>query len=223
MAGAWELRNANLVTVGILHTELVSSYWAQGFRRLVIPGPEPLWVAGMPFDHARNFICERALANGSQYCLHLDSDVVPPADAILRLIRHNLPVVSGVYCRRSPPHGIPVMQRNFQWVTDLPKPGQNPLIEVDVVGAGFLLIRRDVLENFPHHAPGKQWFHWRVDQQGHRPVTDCLSEDFCFCKAFREKMGGKVMVDTSVRCLHGGQAEADFGQFAPAGALPRPA
>lgn len=222
MAGAWELQQQNLVTTCILHVEQVTFYWAMGFRRLLIPGPEPIGITGMPFDHARNVGAQKALENGSKYVLMLDSDVIPPADAVLRLIRHNLPVVSGMYCRRSPPHGVPVMMRKHQWVTEIPKPGQNPLVEVDFVGAGCLLIHTDVLRNMPPQRPGKPWFDWRVDMQGHLPVTECLSEDFSWCKYVREKMNLPIVVDSSIRCLHIGAAEADYQTYAPAGALPRP-
>ena len=102
MAGAWEIKAAKQVLVGILHVDNVTVAWSLGFRNLIIPG-EILPVTGMPFDMARNTICRHALEHDFEYVFMLDSDVIPPSDTILRLMSHRQPFISGVYCRRSPP------------------------------------------------------------------------------------------------------------------------
>ena len=145
MPGAWEVQNVGRVLVGILHTDVTTMAWSLGLRQLQVPG-NILPVAGMPYDMARNKINQAALEGGFDFVFHLDSDVIPPPDTILRLMQHNQPIISGVYCRRSPPHGLPVMIKDGQWVTQYP---QNSIIDVDVVGAGCLLLRRDLLEHFP--------------------------------------------------------------------------
>lgn len=214
MACCWEL--SPNVLVCILHTDNTTISWAFDLRRLIIPGafPDPLGLAGMPYDMARNQGCEQALRMGADYVFFLDSDCRPPRDAILRLLAHKVPIVSGVYCRRSPPHGVPVMLRGGNWVTELPnKPG---LIEVDLVGAGCLLIRRDVLERLPPQEPGRHWFNWKVDKQGHAPPGECLSEDFTF-NLHARRHGYKTMVDPTIRCKHVGLAEADYRSFVPLG------
>lgn len=215
MAGSWEILKRPSILCAILHTELTTVRWAFGLRELVFPGPHHVaGIAGMPFDHARNAACQQVINSDIDYLFFLDSDVVPPPDALLRLTARRLPVVSGVYCRRSPPHGLPVMQRNGDWVRNLPEKGKDPMIEVDVVGAGCLLIHRKVLEQVPPQRQGKPWFDWRVDLQGIFPPQDCKSEDFTWCDHIR-KHGVKVMVDTSVRCLHIGSAQADLGSLSP--------
>jgi hypothetical protein len=188
--------------------------WAYGLRKLIIPGTV-LGLAGMPFDQARNVACQQTVQNGFTHVCMLDSDVIPPPDGILRLLSHNQPFVSGLYCRRSPPWSVPVMQRPIgQWVVDFP---QNGVIEVDVVGSGFLLIHRSVLEYFFENPqrPGNPVFDWRVNMAGLLPQGECLSEDFTLCKAYRERCGGKVLVDCSVRCLHVGMAQAEFMSYRP--------
>lgn len=144
MAGSWEILAQKQVLVGILHVETVSLAWAFGLRNLIIPG-QIMPSAGAPFDMARNSICQAALQNGFEYVFMLDSDVIPPRDAILRLLAHKQPIISGVYCRRSVPHAIPVMQRQGRWLTQIP---MNSIIEVDVVGAGCLLPETEVLTNY---------------------------------------------------------------------------
>lgn len=144
-------------------------------------------------------------------CFFLDSDVIPPPDVIPRLIRHNVPVISGVYHRRSPPHGLPVMMKPVgKWITEYP---QNRVIDVDVVGAGCLLIRRDVLEKCPPQRQGHHWFDWRVNLNGVHPEP--LSEDFTLCMHLKRTMGIPILVDTSIQCRHVGYSEASYGKLEP--------
>lgn len=216
MPGAWELQPD--VFCYTLHVDVVTFHWAAGIRRLRIPGrfQDIMGVSGMPFDHARNTATAHALAVGADYVFSLDSDVIPPPDTIYRLLRHNLPIVSGVYHRRSPPHAVPVCMRNGGWAVDL-KP--NCLEEVELVGSGCLLIRRDVLESVPAQRAGKRWFDWRVDLRELEDMGPHLSEDFTW-NAWVRKHGYKIMVDTSIQCLHVGYAEASAGTFLPIGSTP---
>lgn len=216
-AGAWEIKAGNRMVLGILHTEQTTFAWSMFFRRLAIPGAI-FPVTGAPFDHARNACCQKALEMGVEWLGFLDSDVCPPHDAFLRLMSRGQPVISGVYHRRSPPHGYPVAQKTGPngirtWLQELPKSG---LMEVEVVGAGLLLIHRSVLEKVaqnPIH-PAKKWFFWGVDQQGLVPPEYGQSEDFSFNSHCR-KLGIPVMLDCSVRAKHIGLAEYDYGSCKP--------
>ncbi len=218
MPGAWELKEQNSVLVAILHVEQTTIAWSFGLRNLIVPGGV-IGLTGMPYCMARNVACQRALEGGFTHLFFLDSDVIPPRDAILRLRSHNAPIVSGLYCRRSPPHGIPVMIRGRDWVTEFPP---NSLIEVDLVGSGCLLIHRQLLEALPppKDRPEKRWFHWKVDRAGLEGQGECLSEDFVFCKRVREELGIPILVDTGVQCKHIGYAEAGYGSFRPLDATP---
>lgn len=214
MAGSWEL-DPRSVLVCSLHVDNTTVYWAMGLRRLRWPGPyqDLVPVTGMPFDHARNKCVEYLLGSSAQYLFFLDSDVIPPPDTIYRLLAHGQPIMSGMYCRRSPPAAVPVMMKNGTWITNF-KPGS--IVEADVVGAGCLLVHRSVFEKVPHQRQGHQWFDWRVNMQGHLPPQECMSEDFTWCNHVR-KFGYKILVDTSVKCKHVGFAESDLGVFGPVG------
>lgn len=216
MAGSWEISEANQVLVGILHTETTSVAWSFGLRNLIIPGDPNLRrfdpfmvVAGRPFDMARNDICMAALQVGAKNVFMYDSDVIPPRDAILRLMRHNLPIVSGMYCRRSPPESVPVMIKNGGWF--IPQ-RLGAMYEVDLVGAGCLLLKTDMLRKLPAQRPGYHWFDWKVNMKGIVPDGEALSEDFTF-NVHARKHGYKTYVDTSIRCRHAGMAESDLGTF----------
>lgn len=212
MAGAWEKQET--VLCGTLHTDNTTMAWAYGFRQLMIPG-RAMAVAGMPFDHARNFLTMKCLEGGFSYLFFLDSDVIPPPDAIIRLMRHKKPVISGLYCRRSPPHGVPVMMKPVgNWITQLPPKGQ--LVEADVVGAGCLLIHRSVLEQMKpqNAAEGKHWWHWRVDcppRENYPP----LSEDFTWCVEIKRQLGIPILIDPEVKCRHIGLFAATYGEASP--------
>lgn len=210
MPGAWEKNT--FVMGAILHTDNTTMQWAFGFRRLQFPG-EFMPFSGMPFDHARNAAAMKALEVGASHLFFMDSDVIIPPDGVMRLLARNEPIISGLYNRRSPPAGIPVMIRNGQWVTDY-KPGS--IVEVDLVGSGCLLIRRDVLETMKEPVrPGKQWFSWQVDLVSLLPPGEALSEDFAFCAHARRRYGYKVLVDTSVECRHIGYSQFRHNQMAP--------
>lgn len=212
MPGAWELRQQSSVLCAVLHVDTTSIAWAIGLRNLIIPGPV-MPLAGMPYDMARNVACMRTLESGAEWLFFLDSDVIPPRDAVPRLMAHKKPIVSGIYCRRSPPCSVPVMIKDGSWMTSFPPQG---LFEVDLVGAGCLLIHRTVLEQLPPLDPGHHWFSWRVDMKGTPGMVDgeCLSEDFSFCVHAR-RHGFPVLVDPTIQCKHIGFAQATFGQFAP--------
>lgn len=212
MAGSWELKQQTSVLVCILHTEVTTIAWSFGLRNLIIPGGiQPL--SGMPFDHARNQGAQLTLNHGCEWMFFLDSDVIPPRDAIIRLINRRQPIISGLYARRSPPCGLPVMMRGGQWITDY-TPGS--IVEAEVVGAGCLLIHRTVLEKLaqkPLH-PARPWFEWRVDMQHLLPPGEAMSEDYVFCLQAR-RMGYRILVDTSIVCRHAGFSQATPGKFEP--------
>ncbi len=216
MPGSWELPPS--VFCYTLHVDTVTFHWSAGLRRLRIPGPhqDVMGISGMPFDHARNAAVQHGLNSGADYIFSLDSDVIPPPDAIYRLLSHKKPVVSGLYCRRSPPHTVPVAIRNGSWATDL---RANALEEVELVGAGCLLVRREVFEQVPPQRQGKPWFDWRVDLRDIENMGPHLSEDFTWCVHIRNHQI-PVLVDTSVKCLHIGYGEASPGQFLPIGSTP---
>lgn len=220
VAASWEVRKHHNTLVAILHTETVSFNWALGLRRMHIPGPQPIGVVGMPYDHARNEACKALLSSNLEWLFFLDSDVITPSDIILRLQRHGRPIISGVYARRSVPESIPVMLRDRQWLHTIPAKG---LIDVHLVGAGCLLIHRSILQAFLDRQvgrPGKPWFDWRVDMAGIMPPEECLSEDFSFCHLARTRLKVPIIVDCELVCKHVGLSEALPGSFRPLGATP---
>lgn len=213
MPPSWEIRQSRKVLLYSIHVEETTMKWAASFKRLIIPGDFFFVPSGMPFDMARNTAVQRFLQSPYEYLFSLDSDVCCPPDTILRLLSYNLPIVSGMYCRRSPPHAVPVAIKNGSWLRDF-TPGQ--LVEVDLVGNGCLLVHRSVFEKVPPLRPGKPWYDWRADLKGTGvvPEDSCLSEDFTHNWWIRQH-GYKIYLDTGIQCPHVGLAEAGLGTFGP--------
>lgn len=204
MSGAWEIQRPTVLTC-ILTRELVTTAWSKGFKELQIPnGGSYAFFSGMPFDHARNTAVERTLENGFEWCFFLDDDVIPPADAIIKLVGRGEDIISGLYYRRAEPI-VPVMiTENGDervWVTNFK---QGDVLDVDMVGSGCLLIHRRVFEKVP-----KPWFEWLLDRYDIPEKRRC-SEDFAFCRKTKEH-GFKIKVDTGVACRHAGLGASEIG------------
>lgn len=218
MSGAWE-RETPSVLLAILTREIVTTKWAFGFRNLVLPSASGVsFRSGAPYDVMRNAACALALEGGFQWVFFLDDDVIPPNDVFFRLARHNQDIVSGLYYRRQEPICPVAMkidaQGAAQWVTSWNPP--DSILDVDLVGAGCLLIHRRVLERTP-----KPWFEWEIgkDEPAVPRGRGAMSEDFAFCMNAK-RAGFKVHLDTSIRCEHVGlgQSSSD-GSFRPSSLL----
>lgn len=116
----------------------------------------------------------------------VDDDMLFPPSALVQLLAHDLPIVGGLYYGRSAPH-LPIAYRKVfdnQWVaTTKFCPG---LQEVDAIGAGCLLIKREVFEKL-----SRPWFEF----------SDRMGEDMWFCERAREA-GYPIVLDADVKARH---------------------
>ncbi|MFQ5474446.1 MAG: glycosyltransferase family 2 protein [Candidatus Nanoarchaeia archaeon] len=152
---------------------------------------------------SRNIVRDYFLKNGYKYLLFLDTDIIPPKDAVQQLLKADSDIASGVYlCRQKigdsfhvqpaiyKPHGdTSVVTVTVEDV--LP----NRLMAISVCGMGCCLIRRSVLEKISF-----------------RPLTESKScgEDAAFCSDAR-KAGFKILANTEAKCAHIGRQETyDF-------------
>jgi hypothetical protein len=221
MPGAWESPRPQ-VLVATLTRETVSTKWAANHRNMILPPYSQVsYLSGMPFGHARDQAVANMLQHGFSHLMFVDDDVCIPPDSIPRLLAHGRDIVSGLYYRRALPLA-PVMlkndaQGNPQWITEWNPKGA--LIEVDLVGAGCLLVHRRVYERLK-----PPWFIWELEEsvtkwirQGMgEPVEDkLLSEDFSFCRR-AQRMGFSILVDTGVACEHIGFGSSGQAGYQPA-------
>ncbi len=169
-------------------------YWkvVAGILEMERPDESDLMVfQGALVDRARNHLVERMLDHPMEptHLFFLDADIVPAADALMRLLQHQLPIISGVYRKRVPPHEPMAFRKKAGIFKPISFKGPQ-LQKVDAVGGGCLLIERRVFEKVKG-----PWFTSEWRKGGH------ISEDFAFCEKVK-KAGFDVVVDTTVTPLH---------------------
>lgn len=197
------------VTVGFIHPLMVHAAFMQSV--LAISHRERCEVlnvmSGANVSKARNALVEGFLATDSDYLLMLDSDMVFRADVISRLVVHNEPIMNGMYFQPSMNGGpsFPCMY-NRQIGTDADDGmfvtigdhwQRQAVIKVDAVGAGFMMVRRDVFQDIRDVTPNyaAPWF--QEVQRG----DNLVGEDFTFCMRAAAR-GYSILVDTSVEAGH---------------------
>lgn len=148
-------------------------------------------------------------------CTHLlfcDSDQSFTSENVSRLLSHNLPLVGGFVPKK--------IEGPIQWAINAlanpPPVDARGLQEVQYIGSGFLLVRRDVFEAMKEEYGDEIWY--RNDETGEvefdfwpvGPYTypdgsrRYLSEDWYFCQRWAD-LGGKVYGDTGVIIKHTGE------------------
>ena len=196
--------------VGILHTWSLHPDFMLGAMRLEKRGTwDWMYEHDVPWDLGRNKVADHCLKSGAEWCLFMDSDIIPPVDGFMRLMSHNLPIVAGLYWRRHPdlfPEVFKKVNPEQFKPLDLNEIHMD-LNRVDGVGAGFLLVHRRVFEALKNDVPKLkmgtlpgsmelyEFFKWSIFQ------PPWCSEDLYFCHKATEK-GFPIYFDHEVACGH---------------------
>lgn len=146
----------------------------------------------------RNALVKMALEDKTvTYLLWLDSDNIcespsDPNQALRMLLSLNVPIVSGLYRAKKSKGLYPYAM----WMKNPAGIGYLAIenwtgnwITADVIGFGFVLIKREVFEKVPY-----PWFVW--------DSAEGVSEDFFWCEKIAQ-YGYEVKVFTDVRLSHG--------------------
>lgn len=137
------------------------------------------------------------------HIFYMDDDQTFPRDALTRLLADDVPIVSGFYVKRFPPFWpVPMRRVTKEGYTSILEYCDG-LQEVDVVGGGCLLVKREVFEAIPY-----PWFDYLSPQHRGKPVT----EDVPFCEAVK-KAGFPILVDFDVKCGHLTLGEAVYDHW----------
>ena len=164
------------------------------------PGVEWGYASTISPEMSRNILIEDHDHYGKKWThvYYVDADVVPPNDGLLKLMRLDADVCTGI---------APIfLEDKFCWsvaegdednwrVMDIPLP-KEPW-EVKSTGAACLLVRREVLEEIG-------WPYFKMEYQekwknGGDPIK--TGEDMYFAKKIR-KAGYKIIADPSIICEH---------------------
>jgi len=132
------------------------------------------------------------------HIFYIDSDIVVPFYALMRLLQRDKEVICGLYYKRAPPFSPLIYQYQPEWAVPQLRPmlseWENRLIEIGGSGGGCLLVAKEVF--FEADYP---WFH--INYTGQHEEPDYLSEDVQFFMKCH-KAGYKTYMDTSVVCQH---------------------
>lgn len=136
---------------------------------------------------ARNKLVKRALDFGADWLLFIDSDMIFPMDALMRLIAHDKDIVGATYNKRV--HPYETLGRFVGPGRDISGGG---LIEAELLPGGFLLVRASVFKALSDPMRQQQiWFREHYDEA---EPNRCISEDYAFCIAARAK-GFRIWCD----------------------------
>lgn len=184
-------------------------------------------------NRARNTLTEIFLRSNSEYLLFIDADQGFDAEAVLRMIDENLDIVGAA---------VPMKGINWKRVEKAVKEGKtdltkhtgiyninmskeqkavflkdtNKITEINYIGTGLMLIKRDVLEILKEHVGAYRsdqidvgsikkgdtiYDFWKtiVDPESER----LLSEDYNFCKLWKDQ-GGKIYLAPYIKVVHVG-------------------
>lgn len=156
-------------------------------------------IGQIPHDSARNYCVDEFLQTDDTHLFFIDDDVVPPVDALEKLLDADVDVVSGLYPSMWYDNDKgKIMKRNnvFEKIREdgeLVEATGNGVAEVASCGGGCLLIKRHVVEN---KVPAP-WFKFHYNERGLMDV----GEDVDFGKKLKAA-GIKLHAHFGVQCQH---------------------
>lgn len=147
----------------------------------------------------------------TDYLLFVDSDIEFPAWGLERLISHNKDIVGGMYFKKAAPHFPLVYEFNKKtWSHSCIKNPPTELCEVDGMGTGFMLIKKEVLVKlFEKKWVAKNGFPFNFMQ---KPDGNDIGEDLAFCVRAK-KAGYKIWCDPSIPLYHIGESHNSYDNY----------
>lgn len=200
------------IALCIAHQELTTMEWAIAFRNLQLPSNLLFMNRGMPIDVAREQMVRSALKHEIKYVFFLDSDIVLEPNAVMTLKaiaeQKNLPIVSALYWARKrvdqpQPAAWKIIHREGNTIKAAPviveeHIQKGNIIEVDFIGMGACLIKKEIFDKLNKKNPDKPFFEWGLGRKNLPQV----SEDFYFCLRCIDELGIHPYVATLVRAHH---------------------
>lgn len=179
-------------TSGLVHWRFAADLMA-----LQLPySARVIWQVRTMIDTARNMLVQKALEDvTTTHLLMIDDDMTFKHDFLMNLLSHDVDIVGGLAFKRTADYQ-PCVYLKRKGTEDhfpiLPQVFQ----EVDAIGTGGILIKREVFEKIPY--PYFETWYNKNNPEQH------FSVDFDFCiKA--KKTGFKIFVDPSSEMGHIGE------------------
>lgn len=178
-------------------------------------GVIPINLRGEDTAQSRNRLVRHAMRSGAEWLLWIDADMVFPPDALLRLLAYDLDIVGVDYRLRGPPFrriGLFMRDDDKMRTTHVSmadaKAQATGLLEMAVLGLGFILVRASVFQKLRSPWFGRMW----SPEHASLGNPDGFStEDSYFCSVARHH-GYSVWcdLDLSAQIQHVGEATVPF-------------
>ena len=174
-------------TMGTIRTELAN--WLLKAQQA---GHESRFTFNVsPHSRARNMMVEHFLTTNHQYILMIDSDTIPPEDALDHIGTDKiLTGVTHIQRAEGPRANVYIVPEDVEkpmTIAELPK----ERFTVAGCGASFLVVHRSVFEAIP-----KPWFKTLEFDNG-----NICSEDLYFCEQ-ATNAGFEIVCDPGIVCGH---------------------
>lgn len=178
---------------------------------------------------ARDKLAKVFLESGYDYLLFIDADILFNADEVLEMLKYDVDVIGGVYPKRhinwdmivsAARRGVPTddiklhaSEFTFHGSREPVKIGDRKIVEVDGVGTGMMLIKRNVFTEMSKvvktytdvdGGTNHMFFPIVLDEDSGR----LWPEDYSFCNQWKS-MGGKIYAAPWIKMKHVGLY--DFG------------
>lgn len=163
-------------------------------------------------NKTRSYMATKALSDGYEELMWIDSDVVFDPDSVDVLRSHDLPITCGLYCLKRKEGGIAgTLRHDCEKMTFGPRGG---LVEMRHAATGFLHTRREVYESIenkfklPMCDNGDDlgyitpYFYPMLVHDGEK--YRYLGEDISFCERVNQAEY-KIYADTTIRLIHIGK------------------
>lgn len=170
---------------------------------------------------ARNTIVAHFLASDCSHLVFVDADIGFGADAVLRLLAHERPVIGGLYRLKRLDRADWAVEWHVGPDGAVRRDPASGALEVASIGTGFLCLRRDALERLVAAFPDTRYrpppaedgaepawhahCHALFDSGVDRATGRYVGEDYGFCARWRA-IGGEVWCDPALLLEHHGQA-----------------
>ncbi len=158
--------------------------------------------------------CANFFINNTQfdYIFFLDSDIGFNSESVLKLLKHNVPMVSATYPMKIYPTRYPV--NIIQ-----PEERRGDLVKISGDGMGFVMIHRKVFQDIAKRYPGLRYI--PCDKSSDTPCTEAekansfhyfgemksevgfMSEDKSFFRR-AQNVGYDMWMDTTIKLTHTG-------------------
>lgn len=186
--------NSTSVAILVPSRDTVYSHFAYSLSNLIKDTTQMGVETHLFFDastiliNQRESLVEQAIEIGAEWTLWLDSDMMFPPTALLRLLGHNQDIVGCNYIKRAYPFKSVAYTDTTDWESWIPITYSDELLTAEAVGMGCVLIKTELFKQLQ-----KPYFQYTYQEK----TKDWGGEDFTLFKKFN-KLGYKLKIDMNL-------------------------